>query len=124
MSCRFSGYFLKSYQLFFFFHFIPQLIVRYLWLGTDLQSSINMPRFHHQLYPNLVFVEKAISHQVRTKLEALGHKISENIELIAHLPLSNLARVNALVVERNAHSKKASINGVNDQRGGGGIAGY
>lgn len=44
--------------------------------------------------------------------------------MIAHYPLKNLARINALVVERHKDTNRTSVNGVNDRRGGGGIDGY
>ena len=82
----------------------------------DIASAIIMPRFHHQLYPNIVFVEEAVPDEIRTKLRGLGHKISEKIEIIAHYPVSTLSRLNALVVEQKEYSNGIIINAVSDKR--------
>ncbi|KAJ3028623.1 UNVERIFIED_CONTAM: hypothetical protein HDU68_001280 [Siphonaria sp. JEL0065] len=43
--------------------------------GLDINDAIDMPRFHHQLFPNSLKVENAFSVSYSEDLEAKGHKI-------------------------------------------------
>ena len=49
-----------------------------LWFGLSLDESINHPRLHHQLYPNIVYYETKspykVPHSVLDGLQALGHR--------------------------------------------------
>jgi gamma-glutamyltranspeptidase len=44
-------------------------------LGMDPQAAVEAPRYHHQLYPNTLFVEHPFSFTLQKELEAKGHEI-------------------------------------------------
>lgn len=44
----------------------------------DLSSAIPYPRLHHQLYPNLVTVEKEFPEEYRIGLRERGHVVEES----------------------------------------------
>lgn len=45
-------------------------------LELNIADAIAAPRVHHQWSPNTLYLEEAIAPQIRTALEAKGHKIS------------------------------------------------
>jgi gamma-glutamyltranspeptidase/glutathione hydrolase/leukotriene-C4 hydrolase len=56
-----------------------------LWFGLSLKDSIDRPRLHHSLYPNITFYEEnyQVSKSVRDGLKALGHHLDGSISFCA-----------------------------------------
>ena len=50
-----------------------------LWFGLSLEKSIDRPRLHHQLFPNIIYYERnspySVPKSVRDGLKALGHEL-------------------------------------------------
>lgn len=45
-------------------------------LGLDASSAVNKPRLHHQLYPNILYVESDFNRTISENLMKLGHNIT------------------------------------------------
>lgn len=59
---------------------IAQVIVRYLYLNETLYDSIQAPRFHHQLTPDVFVYEEGFDNIVRRKLARKGHFTKEFVD--------------------------------------------
>lgn len=49
-----------------------------LWLDKNIKEAIDMPRIHHQLFPDYVLYEKKFPKDILNNLKNLGHNIEEN----------------------------------------------
>ena len=55
-----------------------QVILDVLNFDKNLSEAISYPRLHHQLYPNLITVEKNFTEDFRNGLKKRGHVIEES----------------------------------------------
>ncbi len=69
-----------------------QTIVNVIDFGMNADNAVQLPRFHHQWKPDLLYVETdALEPKVRNVLEAIGHNIKERepigrVEVIVRTP--------------------------------------
>lgn len=56
---------------------VIQAIAYHVLLGLPLENALFKPRIHHQWQPNVLYVEKTVSPQIRQSLIAKGHEIKE-----------------------------------------------
>lgn len=54
---------------------VAQASVRVLGNGDDLHSAVSHPRVHHQWSPNRLYVEPAITDEIKQQLVAKGHSL-------------------------------------------------
>ena len=54
-----------------------QSVANYLTFGKPLGEAIGAPRFHHQWFPDVLYVEKEFPLATRAALEKMGHKVEE-----------------------------------------------
>lgn len=88
-----------------------QTILNVTVFDMTISDAVAAPRFHHQWKPDEIRVEKdAISQEIRTALEAMGHKIVEK---------GNMGRVDAVLVKENG-----TLHGAADPRGDDHAAGF
>lgn len=91
---------------------VAQVAARYLWLGDDLKAAIDVPRFYHQLIPDVLEYEQgALSESVQKLLIKRGHKLK---------PLSNPYGSVVCAIARNATAIYANA----DYRKRGQVAGF
>jgi gamma-glutamyltranspeptidase/glutathione hydrolase len=76
------------------------------------EDAVNKPKFHHQWLPDVIYVEKTFSADVRAKLEAMGYKITER---------SSIGRVELIKIDV---AERAKIIAVADKRGDDDARGY
>ncbi len=92
---------------------VLQVILNCIDFGMDIQKAIDMPRFHHQWYPDeIVFEYFGTSHDVISNLILKGHKIGEEV--------NRIGRVQGILID----NKKNIIFGGTDSRAFGKAAGY
>ena len=53
-----------------------QTLVNMLEFGLDANDAVNKPKFHHQWFPDVIFVEKDFPASSREQLEKMGYKIT------------------------------------------------
>ncbi|EPX71318.1 gamma-glutamyltranspeptidase Ggt1 [Schizosaccharomyces octosporus yFS286] len=53
---------------------LDTIIKKYKW-NKSLLDSIESPRFHHQLMPNIAYIDETVEDEVRLALEKFGHVI-------------------------------------------------
>ncbi|XP_067130268.1 scoloptoxin SSD14-like isoform X2 [Centruroides vittatus] len=58
---------------------IALVTMQLLWLGQDVKEAIDMPRVHHQLFPDHIIYEKVFPKEILRKLQELGHETEENV---------------------------------------------
>ena len=85
------------------------MVLDVLGFEQELSDSIELPRLHHQLFPNEVAVEKEFAPDFREGLEKRGHKVVET---------SSFAVVQGIFVD------SGEIHAVCDPRKGGKPDGY
>ncbi len=56
---------------------VLQALLNSIDFGFDAQQAVMAPRFHHQWQPDTLFVEAEFPRDVRTRLESLGHTVTE-----------------------------------------------
>ncbi|XP_069195461.1 LOW QUALITY PROTEIN: scoloptoxin SSD14 [Procambarus clarkii] len=55
-------------------------VLRSLWLGEDLGSAVDAPRFHLRMQPMTLVYERELSPRLVTALQSLGHRTEEEEE--------------------------------------------
>ena len=63
-----------------------QTVVNELWLSRGISTAVDYPRVHHQLFPNMVMIEKppyTIPQYIQDGLRARKHNISEEAAFAA-----------------------------------------
>lgn len=60
---------------------IAQVIVRYFLLNETLYDAIQMPRFHHQLSPNMLRYEQGFDSAILKELKVKGHLQKEFVPM-------------------------------------------
>jgi gamma-glutamyltranspeptidase/glutathione hydrolase len=63
-----------------------QALLNRIGYGFNAQSSVALPRVHHQWFPDTLYYEQGISKDTRVALEALGHTL-ERIYAVGHVML-------------------------------------
>ena len=56
---------------------VLQTLLNTIDFGLDAAAAVMAPRFHHQWQPDKLFMEPEFSRDVRSRLEALGHTVSD-----------------------------------------------
>jgi gamma-glutamyltranspeptidase/glutathione hydrolase len=56
---------------------VYQTLVNILEFGMNAKDAVNKPKFHHQWFPDEVFVEKEFDVNVRKELTRMGYKVTE-----------------------------------------------
>ena len=93
---------------------VLQVVLNCIDFEMDIQKAIDMPRFHHQWYPDEIVFEKfGITHDVISNLILKGHKIGEEVERIG--------RVQGILIDSEENN---IIYGGTDSRAFGKAAGY
>jgi gamma-glutamyltranspeptidase/glutathione hydrolase len=83
---------------------IAQLLVNVIDFDMDIESSVQSPRFHHQLFPDVIFYEKgAFSIETIKKLLENGYVLKER---------SSIGSINSIYFD----SKSRRIFGSSDNR--------
>jgi gamma-glutamyltranspeptidase / glutathione hydrolase len=75
----------------------------------NVQDAVDLPRFHHQWMPDVLYVEEGISPDTVRILRGMGHKVS---------PIEAVARVEAIL------NDGGWLQGATDKRGKGKAEGY
>lgn len=90
---------------------IPLVVMKYFWFNQTLTKAVEEPRFHHQLLPNFLRIERVrpISLAVQEGLKKLGHNITE---------------FSSAVVQAAAISPDGKLYGKADPRKGSWAAGF
>lgn len=90
---------------------IPLVVMNYFWFNQTLTKAVEEPRFHHQLLPNFLRIERVrpISLVVQEGLKKLGHNITE---------------FSSAVVQAAAISPDGKLYGKADPRKGSWAAGF
>ena len=58
-----------------------QTIVNLIDYDMTAQDAVNKPKFHHQWLPDEIFIEKDFPEATRTKLEAMGYKVTPRVNI-------------------------------------------
>ena len=61
------------------------MIIRNLWLGEDIKSSIDARRIHHQLLPMQVSFEDGVTSDVTDYLTSCGHMLNDTVFLASNV---------------------------------------
>ena len=86
-----------------------QSILNHAMFGMSPSRSVNVPRFHHQWFPNQLVVEEALAKHIHDQLQQKGHNV---------IASSGLAAAQA------AGGKSNALSGGSDSRKHGQPAGY
>ena len=90
---------------------VLQVLVNIVDFGMDLQQAIDLPRIHHQWYPDTLFVEKyGVSEDTRQALAARGYSIG----------IKGISNVQGVMIEKGSGVRL----GGSDARGDGLALGY
>jgi gamma-glutamyltranspeptidase/glutathione hydrolase len=78
-----------------------QTLVNMLEFNMSAEDAVNKPKFHHQWFPDQIFVEKDFPPSVLKKLAQMGHKI-EKIESIGRTEVIRISgtRIEAVADKR------------------------
>ncbi|CAN8029774.1 unnamed protein product, partial [Ixodes persulcatus] len=55
---------------------IAQVVMRLLWMRRSVKEAVDWGRVHHQLFPNVLNVEKTVDTRLVLKLGQRGHQVS------------------------------------------------
>ena len=90
---------------------MEQVVMNYFWFNQTLTKAVEESRFHHQLLPNFLRIERVrpISLAVQEGLKELGHNITE---------------FSSAVVQAAATSPDGKLYGKADPRKGSWAAGF
>lgn len=90
---------------------VTSTILNYFGFGMSLDSAVNVPHYHHQWLPDLIYYETgAFSPSQIEALEAMGHNLRER---------SDWGDLQAIVIQPNG-----TFIGVSDHRGDGWAGGF
>lgn len=91
---------------------VAQIILNVIDFGMDIQTAIDMPRFHHQWMPDQIDYEPfGMTEDVKENLIEIGHKIGN---------LRYLGRAEGIIIDK----KNGLLWGATDPRGYGKAVGY
>jgi len=86
-----------------------QTLINIIEFGMNADDAVNKPKFHHQWFPDSLFIEKDFPAEVKTKLEEMGYRIRMR---------SSIGRTELILIRRR------SIVAVGDRRGDDDAEGY
>ncbi|HRN72804.1 MAG TPA: gamma-glutamyltransferase [Ginsengibacter sp.] len=89
---------------------VYQTIVDLIDFKMSAHDAVNMPKFHHQWLPDVVYLEKGFDENVKAELEAMGYTIK---------PRGAIGRTEVILVNADG-----TITAVADHRGDDSAAGY
>ncbi|MCO5285708.1 MAG: gamma-glutamyltransferase [Chitinophagaceae bacterium] len=89
---------------------VYQTIVDLIDFKMSAHDAVNMPKFHHQWLPDVVYLEKGFDENVQKELEAMGYTIK---------PRGAIGRTEVILVNADG-----TITAVADHRGDDSAAGY
>jgi gamma-glutamyltranspeptidase/glutathione hydrolase len=88
---------------------VMQVILDVLDFAMNPQDAVDLPRFHHQWKPDLLYLESGFSPETETALKNMGYDLR---------PIDNVARVEAIV------ANKGVLEGGTESRLHGKVSGY
>jgi gamma-glutamyltranspeptidase / glutathione hydrolase / leukotriene-C4 hydrolase len=68
-------------------------IVKYLNWDTDLLNMVELPRLHHQLLPEIIYIEKGYSRDILKYLSDAGHVFQEYEKMKATAEIQAVRRI-------------------------------
>ncbi len=92
---------------------VMEVILDVLDFGINVQDAVDLPRFHQQWKPDVLYLEDGFSAETQQALAKMGYEIK---------PVASVARVEAIV--DNIVDKKALLQGGTESRNHGKVAGY
>lgn len=92
-----------------------QTLVDILEFKMTVDDAVNKPKFHHQWLPDVLFIEKGFSPDVKKELQAMGYTIKER---------SAIGRTEVIQIKKDDTTKKKTIIAVGDHRGDDDARGY
>ncbi|MBX2933662.1 MAG: gamma-glutamyltransferase [Ferruginibacter sp.] len=92
-----------------------QTLVDILEFNMTVDDAVNKPKFHHQWLPDVLFIEKGFSPDVKKELQAMGYDIKER---------SAIGRTEVIQIKWDDTTKKKTIIAVGDHRGDDDARGY
>ena len=90
---------------------LAQVIYRYLFLKDSIKISIDAPRLHHQLHPNVIVLDEGFPINLINGLTNLGHTLKRNTARFS-------------VVLGIVKNKERNLEAMYDYRKGGSVDGY
>ena len=88
---------------------VTEVILDVLDFGMNPQDAVDLPRFHQQWKPDVLYLQSGFSDATRQALEKMGYELK---------PVDSVARVEAIVV------KDGMLEGGTETRNSGKVAGY
>ncbi len=89
---------------------VLQVLINVYEYGLPLIDAVHRKRFHHQWQPDLLFVEEgAFSDEVRSRLEAMGHRLQTRLAI---------GRVEAILRQPDGRLRAVADNRGDDAAGG------
>lgn len=83
-----------------------QNILNVIEFEMSMQESVNAPRFHHQWFPDTVYVEEeAFNVEIKSDLKKMGHRIKSRGSLIDK---NYIGKVDAILVRKDAKLEAAA----------------
>lgn len=84
---------------------VLQVILNVVDFGNDIRNAVDLPRIHHQWYPDVVSIEEDVfSPESREVFEKKGHKVKD---------IAQLGLIEAISVD----NKTGEVSGASDRRG-------
>lgn len=91
-----------------------QSIVNVIDFNLSAHNAVNLPKFHHQWLPDIVFLEKGFKPETRIALENMGYQIKESAQI---------GRTEMILIKKGKNPSR-TFTTVADHRGDDGAAGY
>lgn len=88
---------------------VTEVVLDVLDFHMNAQAAVDLPRFHHQWRPDILFLQNGFSEQTASALKNMGYEIK---------PTSGVARVEAIVMNNG------TLEGGTESRLNGKVAGY
>ena len=88
---------------------VLEVILDVLDFGMNVQDAVDLPRFHQQWKPDVLYLQNGFSPETQQALEKMGYEIK---------PVESVARVEAIVVSNGV------LQGGTESRNSGKVAGY
>ncbi|KAJ3108620.1 hypothetical protein HK100_003401 [Physocladia obscura] len=77
--------------------------------NLDINDAIDLPRFHHQLFPNVIRVENAFSAAISADLEAKGHVIERSPPGQKFVGVSGIRRLASGLITAASDARKGGL---------------
>src|SRR5690606_23493966 len=86
-----------------------QALINILEFDMSAYEAVNRPKFHHQWYPDVIYIERDFDDHSRREVESLGYVLEER---------DDIGRTEALLIRNGV------IEAVGDKRRDDSVAGY